>query len=147
MILPPVHLGVGPLQITLFDQVIDLVGGVGLGNVQKIRKLADRGLTQDLNDLQGEALHGGEGAVPLPYMLEHLAIELQLEFIIDLQKALFQHGRFSFPLWEARNAVPRISWVSVLVLIHYNPFFGICKCGKHKFFVPIFSCPICEFCQ
>ena len=92
MILPPVHLGVGPLQIALFDEVIDLVGGVGLGDVQKIGKLADRGLTQDLDDLQGEALHGGEGAVPLPDQLKHLAVKLQLEFVVNVDKVLLQHG-------------------------------------------------------
>ena len=52
MILPPILLGVFALQVSLFDEVVDLIGGVGLRDVEKIRKLADRGLPQDLDHLQ-----------------------------------------------------------------------------------------------
>ena len=38
-ILPPVVRGVLPLQITLFHQAVDLVGGIGLGDAQKVCKL------------------------------------------------------------------------------------------------------------
>ena len=46
MIFPAVGLGILPFQIALFNEAVDLIGGIGLGNVEKLRKLAHRGLTQ-----------------------------------------------------------------------------------------------------
>ncbi len=59
--------------------------------VQKIRKLADRRLAQHVDDLEGEGLHRGQGAVPFPHQLEHAAIKLELKLIVYFAEVFFKH--------------------------------------------------------
>ena len=94
MILSAVDLGILPLDVALFDQTVDLVGRVGLGDVEEIGELADRRLVKQIDDLQRERLHRAERTVSLPDLFEDAAEEDQLELLIDLCKILFQHSKY-----------------------------------------------------
>ncbi len=66
------------LKIALFDQIVDLIGRIGLGNVQKVGKLPDSRPVQQVDDFQREGFHSGQGAVPLSYKVEYAAVEMSI---------------------------------------------------------------------
>ena len=89
--LPLVVVGLLPGEVALFHEAVDLVGGVGRGDVDEVGKLVDGGLVERLDDLHAEGLHRGEAGLPVPDAAEHLLVEVQLEFGIHVGKFHVQH--------------------------------------------------------
>lgn len=102
MIFPPVGLGVLPFQIALLYQTVHLIGGIGLGYVEKIRKLTHRGLGEHIDDLQGKGLHGRERALPLPHQLENTAVKPELELVVYFHKTFIYHFLLSSSLYNTQ---------------------------------------------
>ena len=91
VIFAPVGRGIFPFQIPFSDKTVDLIGGVGLGDIQKLGKLTDGGAVQHLDDFERKSLHGRQRPVSLPYQLKNLAVKLELEFIVYFFKVFVQH--------------------------------------------------------
>ena len=68
MILAPVGVGILLDDIALADQVVDLVGRVGLRDAEKVRKPADRRRVELMNDLNGKRLHCAQRALTFPHL-------------------------------------------------------------------------------
>ena len=88
---PLVLPGLDLLHISLPDQARDLGGRIRGGEAAHVCKLRHRGLTQLVDDLHAEGLHGGQGCLPALKVLCRLHVEVQPELTVKIVQCLRKH--------------------------------------------------------
>ena len=92
MDLPPVFQRWGLFHIALLDQVVDLIGGVGLGDAQTVGKFLYRGAVEQIDHVYRIGLGGAQAAVALPQDPEQAAVREQTEPVIAFEDTVKHRG-------------------------------------------------------
>ena len=92
MVFPAVIGRLDLADISLLDQAVDLVGGVGRGDAHEGGKLVDSRAAQRLDGFHAEGFHSRQTGLPVLKAPKDLLVEMQLKFGIHVKKCVFQHS-------------------------------------------------------
>ena len=93
VVFAPVGVGVLLDDVALADEIVDLIGRVGLRDAEKIRKLTDGRRVELVDALDGERLHRAQRALALAHLRKQAAKKLQLKLLVHTLKILLQHRK------------------------------------------------------